>query len=150
MLIQITQERISELEKLEYSDYLNTPEWISIRKIIIERDNGRCRVCDSTRILHVHHRRYCVRGTETGDELTTLCQSCHHLFHSKSKMESRITVTSKPYVTRREQTRNHRQARPCHDCGKTNCYKFNRKGGVEICLECFRKIYPHKPQKISS
>jgi len=70
--------------KDEYSDELKDQRWKDLRRKIIERDSGRCQVCDSSKALQVHHKRY-IRGKKAWEHpenlLITLCQSCHSLFH---------------------------------------------------------------------
>ncbi len=67
-----------------YQDYLLSPRWPELRKQAIYRDGGRCRLCNSSDNLEVHHRRYPkVWGEETVDDLTTLCSDCHDFFSAK-------------------------------------------------------------------
>lgn len=70
----------------EYRAYLRSPEWQELRKQTLDRDNHRCRTCNSGSNLEVHHRYYPDQlGTETVDALTTLCRSCHKLFEWKKQ-----------------------------------------------------------------
>lgn len=67
---------------LLYQQYMQSDRWKALRKQALERDNHRCRACDHDRAynLEVHHRRYPERfGTETVEDLTTLCRRCHKL-----------------------------------------------------------------------
>jgi hypothetical protein len=69
-----------------YDDYLRSPVWQAKRREALQRDGYRCRVCDSAEQLQVHHRRYpAVLGTETMDDLTTLCDACHQRHHLRYK-----------------------------------------------------------------
>lgn len=60
-----------------YSEYINSPEWQAKRKEAIDRDQGRCVLCNSSEDLHVHHRTYDNFGNEPLEDLTTLCRECH-------------------------------------------------------------------------
>lgn len=63
---------------MAYCRYLHSRRWQELRAEALVRDGCRCRSCNSAQDLEVHHRRYpAVFGTETVDDLTTLCRSCH-------------------------------------------------------------------------
>ncbi len=95
------EQRIQELRTMPYLDYLQTPEWAAKRQQILDRDGHRCRVCNSTEQLNVHHRTYERRGDEDLDDLTTLCQPCHEYFHSREKQESQKQDPQKQSLTPR-------------------------------------------------
>ena len=84
----LTQDRIQELEAMPYKEYLLTPEWTRIRKFIYWRAGGRCQVCNKKGILHVHHRTYELRGTESPYNLIAVCPTCHSKFHGIGEGES--------------------------------------------------------------
>lgn len=81
----------------EYNSLLKSPQWIEKRKIILARDNNKCRCCSSTTGLHVHHRQYHL-SKQTGNfivpwkyenkYLITLCEKCHSAGHAKFKVPS--------------------------------------------------------------
>ena len=64
-----------------YYKYLASKEWGLIRKQVLNRDHHRCRLCNSKDELRVHHRTYARIYREDLDDLTTLCNKCHKLFH---------------------------------------------------------------------
>ena len=78
--------RLEELHTMPYRDYLLTPEWRERRKHILERDGYHCQVCYSTERLNVHHRTYGRRGNEDDNDLITLCQDCHYIFHENGRL----------------------------------------------------------------
>lgn len=81
------EQRIQELRTMPYQEYLQTPEWAAKRKLTLERDGYRCRVCNSEQQLRAHHRTYERRGNEDLDDLTTLCQPCHDRFHNGKEQD---------------------------------------------------------------
>jgi len=95
---ELTPLAIKEKIKLSYADYINSKPWAILRKQVLERDNHRCRLCDSTDNLHVHHRRYPTAKNEWSedclDALTTLCQTCHSAFHERKKTEKNNLVSA--------------------------------------------------------
>lgn len=66
---------------MTYQEYLQSPEWKALRRRAIDRDGGRCRLCNSNKRLEVHHRTYTrFLGEEPIENLTTLCYRCHKLY----------------------------------------------------------------------
>jgi hypothetical protein len=66
--------------RARYREYLETPAWQRLRLHALGRDNYRCRICNATKNLEIHHRYYPkILGTETVDALTTLCRHHHDL-----------------------------------------------------------------------
>jgi len=61
-------------------------EWIDVRQKVLDRDNGRCVNCGSSKNLRVHHLIY-ERGKEIWAiplwYMVTLCDNCHKIEHSK-------------------------------------------------------------------
>jgi 5-methylcytosine-specific restriction endonuclease McrA len=53
--------------------------WRKLRKFVLERDGYTCQKCQAKdKILHVHHKkRRFVGGSDTEDNLISLCNSCH-------------------------------------------------------------------------
>ena len=65
-----------------YSAKLLDPRWVKKRRRILARDGYTCRLCRSTKRLHVHHRWYKGEPWEVPDEaLVTLCVPCHARVH---------------------------------------------------------------------
>jgi 5-methylcytosine-specific restriction endonuclease McrA len=75
----------------KYREYLFSPEWKKIRESVLKRDDNRCRLCNSTSRLEVHHRVYPdVYGQEKLIDLITICKYCHKLFHDKREIQQKI------------------------------------------------------------
>jgi hypothetical protein len=97
--------------KEAYTAYLNTSVWKKKRQKAIDRDGGRCRLCNSTKRLNVHHRAYPeVWGTEPIEDLITLCGKCHDIFHegrALSKAQPKASRAPKIPAAIREHNLNH-------------------------------------------
>lgn len=82
-------ERLNELQKMPYQEYLKTPEWRQRRQKHLQSAGFRCQVCNANGVtLHVHHRTYERRGTERFSDLIVLCRECHELFHQKGQLQA--------------------------------------------------------------
>lgn len=71
-------------EKLDYHEYIKSPEWKETSRRAKERADYRCQLCnrkgdDTT--LHTHHRTYVRLGIEFDEDLIVLCSSCHKKHH---------------------------------------------------------------------
>lgn len=88
-MYDISKDRLCILRSMRYEEYIRTREWKRIRKLVLDRDDHKCRVCNSIEDLHVHHREYSHYGTEDLNTLTTLCSNCHNLFHNESKLSKK-------------------------------------------------------------
>lgn len=69
--------------KNTYSELLKDPRWQKKRLKILDRDGFECKNCgDTTKTLHVHHRRY-INGRNPWEyedsNLVTLCCDCHKI-----------------------------------------------------------------------
>jgi len=65
----------------KYKVYLQSVEWREKAKIIMERDNNKCVLCDTQEKLQVHHKTYDRLYKEEPEDLITLCNSCHKKIH---------------------------------------------------------------------
>lgn len=74
-------ERGRVLREMAYAEFLQTPEWISTRRLALQRAGGRCQGCNTAEHLETHHRTYERRGEEELDDLTVLCAGCHTAVH---------------------------------------------------------------------
>lgn len=64
--------RAERKRRRAYEEYLRSPQWAWIRRLVIARDGGACVLCSSRERLHVHHIHY-----------RTLCESCHKSEHNR-------------------------------------------------------------------
>ena len=66
-----------------YVGYIQSSQWKELRREAIDRDGGRCRVCDRKERLEVHHRKYpSAWKDDCLDNLTALCKDCHEVVTS--------------------------------------------------------------------
>jgi hypothetical protein len=117
-----------------YNDYLKSPEWSKLRGMVLDMARHRCQLCNSGDKLHVHHRVYDARwGEESTDDLTALCESCHHLFHqaqqrikSKAKAEKKKENIAKDAANKKAAKR--KKKKPCPISLKTKA----KSGPVKV------------------
>ena len=78
-----------------YSKLLKDPRWKKFREKILQRDGGKCVVCESTHILQIHHKQYHFLERKQRHKkpwkyaphlVTTLCERCHKIGHKKYKV----------------------------------------------------------------
>jgi len=69
---------------INYSEYIQSPEWAERSNLAKERVGFKCQLCnkegDQT-TLHAHHRTYERLGHEHYTDITILCAECHAKFH---------------------------------------------------------------------
>jgi len=64
-----------------WSDYYNSPEWEEKRKAALDFYGHKCTICGTKDNLRVHHKTYSNFMNENMEDLTVLCDECHHNFH---------------------------------------------------------------------
>ncbi len=79
-------------EYLKYKKYLKSKEFKEVKKIVFERDGGKCMVCGRTRqdgvTLNTHHRCYkhlYEGGQIEANDCILCCSICHKAIHSSKK-----------------------------------------------------------------
>jgi hypothetical protein len=70
--------------KVDYYDYIASPQWKVRADAAKARAFYRCQVCNRGRDegarLDAHHRTYTRLGNERPEDITVLCHECHELF----------------------------------------------------------------------
>lgn len=75
-------DRQAQLDRMDYEDYLLSPEWDAIRSRKLEKAGYTCERCKKPAAwLDCHHLRYPQRGTETNKDLQAVCRACHKKIH---------------------------------------------------------------------
>jgi len=75
------------MTKKEYTEYLNTNHWKTIRRIKLEQSDYKCQICSDKNKLNVHHNSYDNLTKEPLCDLCVLCETCHTLFHDRFNVE---------------------------------------------------------------
>lgn len=84
LLAPTSPKLIERRNKMPYKEFLESEYWSKVKTRALDIANHRCTLCNSSSMLHVHHRTYAHRGDELRhmEDLTVLCQTCHHKFHN--------------------------------------------------------------------
>ncbi|MGL5713601.1 MAG: HNH endonuclease [Paraclostridium sp.] len=84
----------------KYKEYLKSDEWKRIKKLVLERDNNKCILCDSEDNLHIHHKTYqnIFKEIDHMDDLITLCSKCHTKEHKLKPTVSNIKLSYEPFI----------------------------------------------------
>jgi hypothetical protein len=70
---------------MEYSEYLKTTHWQYVKEKSACDSDARCVTCYSDEIpLHTHHRTYSRVGMEMRNDVISLCDRCHQIFHDNT------------------------------------------------------------------
>ena len=67
----------------EYQQGVQSDFW-NVREYVLYRDNHKCRYCkgkSKDRVLNVHHLESRKTGGNSPDNLITLCETCHNMYH---------------------------------------------------------------------
>jgi uncharacterized protein YraI len=75
--------------RVEYYEYINSPQWRWRANQAKQRAGNRCQICNrhaSEITLNAHHRTYERLGNESPDDITVLCRSCHELYETNKKL----------------------------------------------------------------
>jgi 5-methylcytosine-specific restriction endonuclease McrA len=63
---------------------LDSESYSELHRRVLERDGWRCQVCGSMQHLQVHHLKFRSQsGSDTEQNLITLCAVCHARIHTK-------------------------------------------------------------------
>ena len=73
------------MNKAQYDEYMDSPEWKRTTEIAKLIANNRCQVCNKDKpFISSHHRSYTHIGkAEEFFDLVVLCNDCHELYHEK-------------------------------------------------------------------
>ena len=84
--------RLAQLQRMDYRDYLKSPEWIRKRKEALRIAENRCQLCNTPGPgLTIHHRTYLrdgqsTIGREKLSDLVALCKDCHDLADERRRL----------------------------------------------------------------
>lgn len=74
-----------KFSKVEYEEYLKSPQWQTIRRKKAKEQNNLCEICHKKVLkgYHIHHKTYIRFKKERLNDLMFLCEDCHIKLHSK-------------------------------------------------------------------
>lgn len=76
------------LRRAFYDNYLLSPQWQTLRRMVFARCQTRCEHCGLARATQVHHKTYDRLGNEQLDDLLGVCGPCHERLHSAEEKEA--------------------------------------------------------------
>lgn len=74
----------------DYLDYLESPEWWSVRKAALVHAGYCCERCGGRGSLEVHHLSYAWLGAESLGDVVVLCVACHRAEHAPRNRAKRV------------------------------------------------------------
>lgn len=71
----------------ELQQYYRSGHWQALKMFILDRDGGRCVLCNR-KAVQVHHRSYkhIEKFEEESRDCVALCKRCHHVFHKNARI----------------------------------------------------------------
>jgi len=71
--------------KVDYEQYINSPQWRARKVDYYSRHPKRCRACDTSNgvIIDLHHHTYERLGYELDEDLVPLCRYHHKQIHAR-------------------------------------------------------------------
>ena len=87
--------------RVDYYEYINSPEWRRRANAAKALAGYRCRVCNRHAdevVLNAHHRTYERLGNEDPDDITVLCRNCHELYELNGRPPKKPQQVAKPKV----------------------------------------------------
>lgn len=84
---ETAKQRESEAWWAHYREYMASPQWLSRREKVLQRDGRICRGCLTNEATEVHHLTYENFGAEFAFQLMSLCRPCHKRYHAEQDGE---------------------------------------------------------------
>ena len=80
---RVAQRAMYQRTKRKSNPRLGAAKWQVARKVAIERDGGKCRICgaEAKHVHHAYHRTEAEMNDHSLDNLICLCGSCHTKIH---------------------------------------------------------------------
>lgn len=74
---------VDYIKSMPYNEFLQTCYWKAIAEKVRISSQFKCKICNSSKHLSVHHRTYEHHGLELDymEDLVCICQECHSKFH---------------------------------------------------------------------
>ena len=75
---------MKEIQKRSGRLRLDPVAYESLRQLVLRRDSWRCQSCGAMSNLEIHHREFRSHsGTDSEENLITLCNACHSEVHER-------------------------------------------------------------------
>ena len=84
---KLTKEQWEE-RQVKRKAYMRTPQWLKLKKDVIDFQNQRCGHCNvliDTNVSDLHHMTYDRLFNERITDMMALCRPCHHRYHQSEK-----------------------------------------------------------------
>jgi len=125
----------------KYSKYLTSKKWKEKRRLVLDRDGHKCRMCPSDKNLQAHHITYDRIFNEDLNDLITLCSKCHDEIHGNNpsdhlKKLQRIIINKQADFARRE----------LKLIGANKWFKDPYHMKNEEAIKFYKKIFKAKPE----
>jgi hypothetical protein len=82
----------------KYNELLKDSRWKEVAKKVKDRDGNKCIICDSTKQLNAHHKRYgfAFPWENPLTDIITLCKSCHKMVHDTFDKQKKKELFKEP------------------------------------------------------
>lgn len=84
--IRLLRRDAYRLRRRFYENYLLSPQWQTLRRVVLARAGGICEHCRSAKATQIHHKTYDRLGNELPDDLLAVCDACHGALHSAEEV----------------------------------------------------------------
>lgn len=83
IISDVTAEERRQLREMPYLEFLDTPFWRAVSRIVRARAGYKCQKCGNNRDLEAHHKGMRHHGKEDRhlNDLICLCHACHRTLH---------------------------------------------------------------------
>jgi|GEM_PF-2973475 len=90
--------------KLTYFEYINSSIWGKRRYLYFQTHERKCRGCNKTGFVHLHHLLYENFGHEKDRDLIPLCKKCHKEFHRKFEMRKDLRIPTDIFIAEKQKS----------------------------------------------
>lgn len=93
-----------------YRDYITSDKWKKRKQDYFETHIRKCRACNSSKRIHLHHKTYRRLGDERDADLIPLCHICHSSLHrSQKKSGQNLWIATEEFIRRKKKKRSPRK-----------------------------------------
>lgn len=97
--------------QITYSELLKDERWKKLSKEVKDRDDNKCVLCDNTKSLQAHHKKYTGLPWEAPIcDIITLCSACHEMWHANNNLRNSKDSTPPKKKSNGNRKEPHKQA----------------------------------------